>query len=406
MRALVLAGGFPQIALINELKTRGIFVILADYFENPVARPYADKFFQISTLDIDKIEELSRLEKVDFLITVCTDQALLTVAIVSERLGLPCYINSKQALNVTNKEYMKKIFAERGIPSAKYVILSEYKKKSLDGLRFPLIVKPVNCNSSKGVRKVHNKFDLQVALTDAINLSRTKTAIVEEFIRGIELSVDAYVEDGIVKILAISESEKIKDENKFLIFRGNYPTSKQAIVEAKIIEIIQNIAESFGLDNCPMLVQMLCENEEINVVEFSARTGGGAKYIMIAKASGFDVIKAVVDLTLGIKPRVGEVIEENKFISNVFLYCKPGVFDHLEGFEELKSNGIISDYYLFKSKHAVINDISSSGDRLCGFTIQADEKELLQNKYLNVISSIQVIDTEGNDMLCHKLLIP
>lgn len=44
MKALVLAGGFPQIALIQELKTRGITVLLADYNENPVARPYADQF--------------------------------------------------------------------------------------------------------------------------------------------------------------------------------------------------------------------------------------------------------------------------------------------------------------------------------------------------------------------------
>ena len=35
--------------------------------------------------------------------TACTDQALLTVAKVSEELGLPTYISYKTALNVTNK---------------------------------------------------------------------------------------------------------------------------------------------------------------------------------------------------------------------------------------------------------------------------------------------------------------
>ena len=30
MKALVLAGGYPQIALINELKSRGMRVLLAD----------------------------------------------------------------------------------------------------------------------------------------------------------------------------------------------------------------------------------------------------------------------------------------------------------------------------------------------------------------------------------------
>ena len=88
MKALVLAGGFPQIALIRELKRRNITTLLADYYPNPVAKPYADAFFQISTLDVPAITDLARREQVDFLITACTDQALLTVAQVSEELVL------------------------------------------------------------------------------------------------------------------------------------------------------------------------------------------------------------------------------------------------------------------------------------------------------------------------------
>ena len=46
MKALVLAGGFPQIALIQKLKQRNIEVVLADYNFEPVAKPYADKYYQ------------------------------------------------------------------------------------------------------------------------------------------------------------------------------------------------------------------------------------------------------------------------------------------------------------------------------------------------------------------------
>ena len=93
MKALVLAGGFPQIALLQELNRRGIETVLADYYEEPVAKPYADRFYRVSTLDVDGIEAVAKKEAVDFLITACTDQALLTVAKVSEALGLPCYID-------------------------------------------------------------------------------------------------------------------------------------------------------------------------------------------------------------------------------------------------------------------------------------------------------------------------
>ena len=77
-KALVLAGGFPQIALLEELKKRGYVTVLADWNEEPVAKKHADIFYKESTLDVAKITEIARMEQVDFLITACTDQALLT----------------------------------------------------------------------------------------------------------------------------------------------------------------------------------------------------------------------------------------------------------------------------------------------------------------------------------------
>jgi len=123
MKALVLAGGYPQIALIRELQSRGITVVLADYYAQPVARPYADVFYQVSTLDVPGITRVARDEQVDFLITACTDQALLTVAQVSETLGLPCYIDYQTALNVTNKSYMKRMFALHQVPTSRFVTM-------------------------------------------------------------------------------------------------------------------------------------------------------------------------------------------------------------------------------------------------------------------------------------------
>ena len=124
MKILVLAGGFDQIALIKELKKRGHSVVLVDYFENPPAKQFADKHIVASTLDMDRVEQIAISESVDLICTACTDQALLTVACVSEKLSLPCYLSYQTALNVTNKSYMKDVFMKHGIPTSKYTILS------------------------------------------------------------------------------------------------------------------------------------------------------------------------------------------------------------------------------------------------------------------------------------------
>ena len=170
MKALVLAGGFPQIDLIKKLKAQNIETILADYYESPVARDYADKFYRISTLDVDAIKQLAIDEKVDFVLTVCTDQAVLTMAKVSEELGLPCYIDYETARNVTNKAYMKKVFDKSKIPSAKFVIAGNLEDVDLSNWRFPLIVKPVDCNSSRGVFAVN--YHLAAAVSGGLEQHR------------------------------------------------------------------------------------------------------------------------------------------------------------------------------------------------------------------------------------------
>jgi len=405
MKALVLAGGFPQIALINELKSRNVFVILADYYEEPVAKKYADKFYQASTLDINAIEQIAKDEKVDFLITACTDQALLTVAWVSEKLGLPCYIDYETALNVTNKSYMKSVFEKNNISTARHVVLKTLDESAVSHLNYPLIVKPADCNSSKGVKKVLNFKELEVAYNVAVGYSRTNTAIIEEFIEGIEISVDIYVESGKANILAVSESEKVADKDKFVIFRGGYPVFGAEKVMQQIEKTAQQIVDAFGLKDCPMLMQVISDGKKIYVLEFSARTGGSVKYILIKKASGFNVIKAVVDLTMGIKPHYEKKEPEAKHLSNEFIYCNPGIFDHLEGFEELKQTGILDDYYLFKWQGAQMGKVENSGDRIAGFTICGNTDEELREKHNLVVSKIKVIDHEGSDIMRHDLLV-
>ncbi len=404
MKALVLAGGFPQIALIKELHKRGIEVILADYNDMPVAKRFADKYYQVSTLDIDAVRNVAVRENVDFLITVCTDQALHTVAKVSEDLGLPCYIDYQTALHVTNKQYMKIVFAENHIPTARFAVMGSLDPDATGTMRYPLIVKPVDCNSSKGVRKCRDLNELEQYFAEAVSMSRTRTAIVEEFIEGFEVSVDVYVENGKANVLCISNSDKIADKDKFVIFRALWPSPISGAVRDQIGTIAQQIADAFGIKNAPMLIQFLTDGENAYVVEFSARTGGGVKYLLIRRTSGFDVIGAVVDLTTGSFPCVGTITADQKYLINDFIYCKPGVFDHLEGFEELLDEGCLKDYYLFKWKGAEFGEIRASGDRVAGYTVVGETPEELIRKHNEVRRRIKVISSAGEDMTRHDLL--
>ena len=404
MKALVLCGGVPQIALIENLKKRGVTTVLADMNEKVAGRKYADIFYPVSVLDVEAVKQVAIGEKVDFVITVCADQVLQVVAQVSEELGLPCYIDFATAENVSKKSYMKKIFMENNIPTSKYVILETLEMERLAGLRYPLIVKPVDSYSSRGVRKVTNEEELRNAFADAVQISRTKMAVVEEFVVGNELTVDVYVEEGNAHILCISNLDKIGGEDRFVIYRTRYPAEISDAVASQIQAAATGIANAFGLKNSPMLIQLITDGEKISVVEFCARTGGGDKFRLIEKVSGFDVVGAVADLTMGEKPHVVPYTGKQKYVVNEFLYCKEGVFDHLEGFDALVEEGIITEYFCLKAPGAVFGEIKSSGDRVAFFTIETENKEDLRARHEMANARIKAIGQNGEDLLRHDLV--
>lgn len=406
-KALVLAGGLPQITLIEKLKARGVYTVLVDGSDIALARDYADKFYRAQIFDVEAVKEIALTEKVDYIITVCADQVLLVVSQVAQMLGLEWYIDYETAKNVSDKELMKEMFVRNGIPTSKHKVLDRFDADEIKDLAYPLVVKPVDAYSSKGVRKVTCKEDLSEAFDAAAEISRSKNVIIEEFCEGEELSVDVFVSDKKARVLSISASQKVKDEDKFVIFRGKYPAVINPDIEKLIAKTAQDIADAFGLENSPMLIQLITDGKKISVLEFCARTGGAMKFLLIKRVCGFDVIDAVIDLTMGKKPDMSLKEAENRYIANNFIYCYKGVFSHFEGHEELLREGIISDIRPLRPKGtSMYGNVNSSSDRVGGFTVQADSIEEFNEKLAVAVSRLKVIDSEGNDIMRHDLFPP
>lgn len=404
MKALVITGGLPQIELIRQLKERGIETLLADGSPYAVARPYADKFYHVDIFDIEAIKDIAISEDVDFLITVCADQVLLVVAQVSEMLGLPCYLDYETGMNVSDKIRMKHIFKECGVPTTDYVETDHLDMDAIGHLKYPLVVKPVDAYSSKGVRKADNVEELKQYYAEAQRIGRSGNVIVEEYFCGEEVSVDAFVVNGKAKVLNITNSDKVKDKDRFVIFRGRYPAKISEVVSAKIQDVAQRIADGFKLVNAPLLIQLLVNGDDISVLEFCARTGGNMKYLLIKYASGVDVIGATIDITLGLEPDLRPKTKAYPIVVNDFIYCKPGTFDHFEGFEELEKEGVINEFHPVRLKGTEMRGVTSSSDRIAGMNIVANSIEEYNQKLNRINHSVRVISTTGEDIMRHDLL--
>ena len=404
MKAIVVPGAIPQIAMLQDLKSRGIHTILADMNPKAIARPYADEFFPVSALDVDGLVNLAKEQGADFIVTCCADQVVLAVAEASERLGLPCYIDYATAKKVSNKESMKQIMDEYGVPTARYVVMDTFDAGKIAGLKYPIIVKPVDAYSSRGVRKCFTEDEVRAAFEQAVRISRTDSAIVEEYNEGFEISVDGWVENGTAHLMSISVSDKIKGKDSFVIFRTKNPAPVSKEVEEKVAEICQKIGDGIGLANTPLHIQMITDNQNVSVLEFCARTGGSTKWEMIKRAAGFDVVKAINDLTLGIIPHFEKKPRVAPYCMTDFIYCEEGVFDHVEGFEEMKQAGYINDYFLFRQPGGKTTPVTCSGDRAACYFVHADTVEELLRKHEVIRNTVKIIDPNGKDIMRHDLI--
>lgn len=404
MKILTLAGGYDQIALIEELKVRGHQVLLADYLESPVAKSYADCHYKISTLDEEAVCALAKREKVDLVTTACTDQALLTVANVSERLGLSFYLSSKKALEITNKRYMKEKMSASGIPTARYIVLDDrdtWESRIEEAGRFPLVVKPCDCNSSKGVTRVNTEQELVSAVERAFDLSRSGKVIAEEFVEGDEISIDAWIDSEGGKILSVTGTSKMRENaDGFTIYQSKYPFRGIEGIRDQLEAIVKKIAAAFELSNCPLLVQALVHENKVSVIEFSARMGGGTKYKLIEYVSGIPIMERYVDRILGDSTQILHPTWSDRKMELNYVYAYNGTVTKVTGLEELKEQGVIKEYFLYQSMGSVIQKRTTSSDRVFGFLIAEEDEGTLRKARECVLDRADILD--GDRSILYK----
>lgn len=401
MKIMILAGGNDQAALIQELRTKfkDVEIILIDFAPNVVAAKYADKHIVESTMDLDKVKEIAIAEKVDYIMTACGDQPLLTMAVVSEELGLPCYLSKKQVLNLTNKMYMKQLMIENGIPTSKFKTFTSKEGLDTKGLNYPLVVKPVDSNGSKGVRKVLNEAELHEFAKDAFRFTLTDTVIVEEFNEGVEISADFYVINGEAQKVMWCQLNKFQvNESTQVIYQSVIPPMLSEKASASLNEIANKIVKAYEVNNSPLLIQAMINGDDVRVIEFSARLGGGAKYKTIQNVTGFNVLKANLESMLGEVPEV-KIHNTGKCYSRCHIYLTGGKFVTIEGLDELVKDGTIKEYVLTRPFGVNVNSPSSSSDRVASVFIEANNQIDLNNKVKTAISTLKVLDENGNDIL-------
>lgn len=401
---LVLAGGSDQADLMEVLRQKfpGCYIILADMAPKVIASAYADKHLVISTMDFDAVRKAAIDEEVDCIITACGDQPLITMATISEELGLPCYLTKDEALSMTNKLHMKKIMMENGIPTSKFRYINDVNEDISD-LQYPLMIKPADCNGSLGVRKANNREQFVEFFNKAKEYSFSHSAIVEEFKEGKEVGIDCYALDGKAQMLMMGEVRKKKiGDSVLLIYQTYIPADISEKAKENLQKVANDITRVFHLDNTPILIQTLVNGDEVNVIEFAPRIGGASKHRTVTLKTGFDILRANVDAMFGERPEVKTIQNDNMYSRN-HVYARPCTFSHVENAEELIAEGIIEEYIPYKMEGAPVGEFLASRDRVGSFLVKAPTLAELKEKIKTAVARLKVYDVDGNEVMKREI---
>lgn len=398
--AIVLGGTNPHRALISSLKERGYYVTLIDYLENPPAKALADLHIQESTLDKKKVLEIAKKMKVSLVISSCVDQAYVTACYVGEELGLSIPFSYQTSRTTSEKITMKQTMLKNRIPTANFVVTDDSKNPNLEDLNYPLVVKPSDTNGSKGVRKVDSKDLLEKSIKEALLVSRNKKIIAEEFMEGIEIGVDCIISNHKAYIITTHQKRKpnINTDNSVIFSIGSLSPAQLSEKAIENVKFIANrIAHVFKLNNTPLLIQFIVNHNDVKVIEFAPRIGGGLNFFKIKQFAAYDIINASIDSFLNIPIKTNFSIP-NCFYSENHIYTEPGIFGEIIGSNDLIKNETIEILFPNKTRGMSIEPGKASKERAASFIVKGQTIKEIEDKVKRALDVIKVKDINGHEL--------
>ena len=386
-RLLIIGASILQLPAIKKAKELGHYVAVADYNPQAIGIAYADEYFNASTIDINAITDVAKHFRPDGIMTLATDMPMRSIAAATAALGLPG-ISMETAIKATDKGAMIKAFNECGVAAPWYYIVeSKVELQSIaQKLTYPCIIKPTDNAGSRGVILVEDCFQLENAYDYSHAQSRGGHVIVEEYMRGHEVSVEVMVVDKDIHILAVTD--KLTTGAPFFVEMGH---SQQSILSADDIRKIKSLTKeailAIGINNGPAHVEIMLTETGPKMIELGARMGGDCITThLVPLSTGIDMIKATIDVALGIMPDI--LPKFNKGSAIRYINVQAGRVMSVEGIDSAKSVEGIKDVFVQVQPNDIISNIHSSLDR-AGFVIAqgqtADEAVSRCNQALSLI---------------------
>lgn len=386
---LIFGVGPLQLSIIERAKRMGLFTVGIDPMADATCRDAVDAFEVVGGQDYEGTCDVVEKYGINAIVTAATDKPLVMMARIAEKYGFPFY-SVETAQWSTDKFQMKHRFELGDVPHAQGRLI--FKVEEVEGLVFPVIVKPRDNSGSRGVKLCRNKEELRVSIEEALENSKLDTVLVEEFIEGPEYSIESlHYFEGSQQPTANGQQPECKSEviqfteKKTTEFPYNvelgHKQPANLIEEQKnsICEIVAKIGKAMNFKNCPSHTELKINDRGIFVIETSPRLGGD--YItstLTPLSTGINLEDQLLHIALGepVDTKTGRVEKA----SGVHFFCLPeGFVEKIDtkSLEDAKNWPGIYSFNLKLKEGDEVHQITSSLNRYGEFIVKAEDREEL-----------------------------
>ncbi len=301
-RILILGGSPFQIPVIRYARSAGYHTITCDYRPENPGHALADEYHNVSTTDLEGVLSLARRRRPDGILAYASDPAAPTAAYVGNQLGLPS--NPYEAVRIlANKDLYRETLRRQGFPAPRAWTVAQgaNHREALDEVPLPVMVKPVDSSGSKGVSKVETRAGIDGAIEHAMQFSRVKRVILEEYIvqQGPQIGGEAFVRDGRLVFLCLGDQQRDPQCNPYVPTGMLFPSRISADVIARVASDLQRLIEQVGFSFGGLNLEIMrAQDGRLYLMEVGPRTGGNflpelMRYCMHANLARYSVESAL-----------------------------------------------------------------------------------------------------------------
>lgn len=390
-KLMILGAGFPQAQLINAAKEMGYHTVVCSIPGNYPGFDCADEIAYADISDPEAVLTAAIEHQVNGIATCCLDTGVRALGYACEKLGFPG-LSEEAAIRSADKWQMKNAFMDAGVNTAKCYKVTDRTslEEALNKLTFPVVLKAVDLQGSKGVYICREREDVYTSYAEALSLTRKDFCIVEEFIEGEELGAQAFVYEGeIVFVLPHGDNTYMSHT---AVPVGHYVPvdASQAVIDAATEESRKAI-HALGLNNCAVNIDLIEKNGQVYVIELTGRAGATCLVELVSIYFGLDYFKMIAAMAMGDNPLDIFARREGKNVANasrMLLSEKSGKVKSIENTVPMDDN--IYDLSLIIREGDTINKFTNAKDRIGQVIVSGKTAEECLQRIDTILTQIKI----------------